>query len=202
MKSLCSFFMPKQMFFFCVLSFLLLSSVRSFSSCYSCTYKYANPGGACYNCALDCDQKGYSYFCCESDNCCCYSSSEPCNSNPKCPCVCCGSPGPCYEEGLLGLLSVNNTQSKMNKNCRDTLALALTLTLTQVEGKEKVNCVPVGDKCSSTADCCVNLCSPTSCSNGICIGSYCKGRGSTCQADCECCSKDCFISETSPGFCN
>lgn len=65
-----------------------------------------------------------------------------------------------------------------------------------------LQCSQNGQPCNQDSDCCFSLCSPASCSNGICIGSWCKGRGSVCQADCECCSSDCVINEVSPGFCN
>ncbi len=61
-----------------------------------------------------------------------------------------------------------------------------------------IACSSVGGTCNTNADCCTNLCSPTSCMQGQCIGSYCLTEGSRCQLDCQCCSGTCLTDERHP----
>ncbi len=66
---------------------------------------------------------------------------------------------------------------------------------------ENLGCSQEGQKCFDNNDCCPNLCEPTSCYNGMCIGSTCKGPGYSCYSDCECCSDNCVINDINPGTC-
>lgn len=60
-------------------------------------------------------------------------------------------------------------------------------------------CSGLGGTCVDSSDCCANLCAPTSCSNGVCIGSYCVGHQGDCQLDCQCCP-GLFCGQTYPNF--
>ena len=66
-------------------------------------------------------------------------------------------------------------------------------------------CAPQGGPCSSTSDCCPNLCSSTSClvsfGIGTCVGSICKPYGTVCNLDCECCTNNCEINDLNFGTC-
>lgn len=62
-------------------------------------------------------------------------------------------------------------------------------------------CHGLGGSCQSNDDCCVNLCSPSSCFQGICIGSTCLANGNSCQADCQCCSGACVKNDVNWGTC-
>lgn len=62
-------------------------------------------------------------------------------------------------------------------------------------------CSNLGASCSTNSDCCVNLCSPTSCSQGMCIGSTCLADGNFCEMDCQCCSGACIKNDANPGTC-
>ena len=145
------------------------------TSCNPCSY-YHGSSSPCGNCGWDCAMSGMPYYCCCSSSCCCYSSYGSCSSNQHCPASNCGS--------------------------QISTSMTATASLSLLNGNEKTQCQPIGGKCVTTSDCCINLCSPTSCSGGVCIGSYCKGRGSSCQMDCECCSKDCVNNEITWGICN
>lgn len=54
-------------------------------------------------------------------------------------------------------------------------------------------CMSIGLSCSKSADCCGDACSPTSCVDGVCVGSTCLTFGSPCGLDCQCCSGYCDI---------
>jgi hypothetical protein len=150
------------------------------SGCSSCSY-YHGTSSPCGNCGWDCSMSGYPYYCCCGSQCCCYKSYGPCSTNQNCPANTCGSAG--------GAASSASTGERLRYD------------LVSTEAQSHAQCQPLGASCKSTSDCCVNLCSPTSCSSGVCIGSWCSGSGAVCQADCQCCSKDCVINEMSPGFC-
>lgn len=62
-------------------------------------------------------------------------------------------------------------------------------------------CSSVGGSCESNDDCCPDLCSPTSCMQGQCIGSVCLADGNSCQIDCQCCSGACIQNDVNPGTC-
>lgn len=64
-----------------------------------------------------------------------------------------------------------------------------------------ISCSQLGQTCTTNDDCCVDPCSPTSCFQGLCIGSTCLGFGSSCQLDCQCCSGSCVKNELNPGTC-
>ena len=62
-------------------------------------------------------------------------------------------------------------------------------------------CHVLGGSCQSNNDCCANLCSPSSCFQGICIGSTCLANGNSCQTDCQCCSGACVKNDVNWGTC-
>jgi len=71
------------------------------------------------------------------------------------------------------------------------VALACLTTHHAFAEKKEPMCAPAGGSCSSSDDCCTNLCSPTSCVQGTCISSTCLADGNFCQIDCQCCSGAC-----------
>jgi hypothetical protein len=64
-----------------------------------------------------------------------------------------------------------------------------------------LGCSGIGGSCEVKSDCCADLCSPTSCSQGICIGSTCLVDGSFCEMDCQCCSGECIVNDLNAGVC-
>lgn len=72
--------------------------------------------------------------------------------------------------------------------------LALLISVTS-------GCSSVGGLCQSNSDCCPDICSPTSCMQGRCIGSICLTNGYSCQVDCQCCSGTCIQNDVNPGTC-
>jgi hypothetical protein len=62
-------------------------------------------------------------------------------------------------------------------------------------------CSNVGTSCQTNSDCCPDLCSPTSCFQGMCIGSTCLADGNFCETDCQCCSSACIKNDANPGTC-
>ncbi len=79
---------------------------------------------------------------------------------------------------------------------RVTMLMFVLVTLTTQYAQA---CNSPGGTCVTNDDCCPNLCSPTSCSNGVCIGSYCLSYQSQCQLDCQCCPGT-YCQQTYPSF--
>jgi len=164
-----------------------LTSANSSDQSAGCCFNGCCNGCGCSNCGYACALYSLPYYCCVDSSCCCYSSYGPCNVVPQCQTNGC---------------SLNQAKETEYPKAVEGVKEAEKAHCAAQEPEPKSGCAGLYQPCSTTSDCCIDLCSPTSCSNGICIGSTCLGRGSACQADCSCCSQDCVVSDTSPGFCN
>jgi hypothetical protein len=143
----------------------------------------------------------------------CYSDDGPCCENGQSCCdqgwscclvwSCCGHSGNgivVTKSKLTGKNSTYDFTKPVPKNMPKEYYDDYENVLVWYQGQVK-NCIPVGRSgCNYDSDCCWQI-GGVKCFQHICIGSTCKGTGSSCYDDGDCCSKHCEKSDVNPGTC-